>query len=294
MRYVTRKAYFSLPRANNIDALPVSYTYERAPHGVNLFVYFRPQQNYTIQIVGNTYVNMVDLNQDLEICTADLGVPIQSQPGTFTLIQFQLVVNGVDLQGTYSAITGTFDYTAIEALVNYINTSTQDNTGDTPLIPGVYAVMQGDHFVLKSDYAGTIQISTRGIRGESENLIITESSDIITTETDSNLITETALAPASLTFTNFPLNQGLFINTYYAMDRFYLDFWMYSLADRICQMFDFATPDNVTNQLNIYRQRLIKDAETVDLSANRISTLGRAVGINYAQANIGRGFTTSN
>jgi len=261
MKYISRKAYFGLPRANNISALPLSYTYERAPHGVNLFVYFYPQEPYVIQIVGNMYVNFADLNQDLHAATANLGDSIQSNATTFTLLERQLVINDVDLQGTYTTVGGT---AAIQALVNYINTGTVDGTGTTPLIQYVTASIQGTQFTLQSEYGPNIQVKTNGI-----------------------------VAANSLNFSNFPLDQGVYINTYYAMDGFWTDFWMYSLADRICQMFNMETPDRVTNQLNIYRQRLIKDAETVDLSGRRISVLGRAVGINYAAANIGRGFTTS-
>lgn len=292
MKYITRKQYFSLPRANNINALPLSYTYERAPHGINLFVYFRPQQDYVIQIVGNMYQNIVNLNQDLQLCVADLGVPILSQESTFTLAPFQFVVNGVDLQGTYSDTPSPFEFTAIQCLVNYINTGTQDGTGSTPLIQHVWAEIQGERFVLLSKYGGTIQITTKGVNSTDPNYIITEDGQIIVTEDGSPLVMEESLG--NLTFECFPLDQGLFINEYHAWDQFWINYWEYSLADRICQKFDFVTPENVTNQLNIYRQRLIKDAEAVDLAANRISILGRAVGINYAQANIGRGFTTSN
>jgi hypothetical protein len=397
MKYITRKAYFNLPRANNISALPLSYTYERAPHGVNLFSYFYPQEPYVIQIVGNMYVNLVNLNQDLHVATADLGFPIMSLDDNFTLFQGQLTVNGIDLKGTYNAINNPpIDYlitengsllldeggfpitteagyinisflpfTAIEVFANYINTGTYDGSGDQPLIPNVIAVVQGNRFLLQSAYGDSIQITSNG-RNFATDYLVTENNVIIFSETDGamvpenyaqkhnneiapyefkpchdechcarctqynqygqcnayngdlpspypavtnpdqnqyNLFTQSGRLPqnppvpsfnfGNINFTDFPLDQGYLLNTYYAMDQFWIDFWMYSLADRIDQMFDMETPQRVVDQLNIYRQRLIKDAETVDLSAKTISTLGHAVGINYAAANMGRGFTTS-
>lgn len=297
MKFITRKKYFGLPRANNISALPLSYTYERAPRGVNLFCYFYPQEPYVIQIVGNMYLNATNMNQDLEIATANLGVPTLTQQDSFTLYEHQLVVNGVDLQGTYDELRASSDpnaavlRTALESFVNYINTGIQDGTGSTPVIPQVTASIDGEEFILSGAYAPSIQIKTLGQIFSTADALITESGDPIVTESGDPIIDETSIG--QINFSNFPMNQGLFINTYYAWDTFYADFYMYQLADRICQMNDFVTPEHVTNQLNIYRQRLLKDAEAIDLAAEKISILGRAVGINYAQANIGRGFTTS-
>lgn len=124
MTFVDRIRYFQQPRANNINALPVSYTYERVYGGIRLWVYFWPQQPFLFNITGNFFMQNVALNQDLtsQIATANLGIPlVYGLPanlgagtilGSGILAAGEIVLNGVDLAGTYSTLS---------AFVNAIN-----------------------------------------------------------------------------------------------------------------------------------------------------------------------------
>jgi len=71
MSDLTRKEYFSTPRIDNLQALPFSYRYERVLGGCNLFLYFVPNQAYTIKIWGKFALSDVTLEQDLSL-TYDL------------------------------------------------------------------------------------------------------------------------------------------------------------------------------------------------------------------------------
>lgn len=147
MNYVDRNKYFSAPRANNINALPVSYTYERVKGGANIWVYFWPQQPFLFNITGNFFIDSVSLNQDLQskITTANLGIPTVGGTGAITI--GNLVVNGVDLSGTYATVT---------ALATYINTG---------VIPNVTASIVNFEFILSSVNGTTISIVTNGTEG---------------------------------------------------------------------------------------------------------------------------------
>jgi len=145
MNYVDRIKYFGSPRANNINALPVSYTYERVPGGCNIWVYFWPQQAFEFNVTGNFFIDSVTLNQDLQskVTTANLGVASVVLPGTISA--GQLVVNGVDLAGTYADAL---------ALATYINTG---------IVVNVTASLINFEFVLSSVSGKTITIVTSGI-----------------------------------------------------------------------------------------------------------------------------------
>ena len=115
MTYVDRVRYFQQPRANNINALPVSYTYERVYGGIKLWVYFWPQQPYLFNITGNFFMQNVALNQDLtaQLATVNFGTAyvvgavLNLGPctilGTGVLAANEVVINGVDLAGAYAS-----------------------------------------------------------------------------------------------------------------------------------------------------------------------------------------------
>jgi len=250
MQYVDRIRYFGSPRANNINALPVSYTYERVPGGCNIWVYFWPQQAFEFNVTGNFFIESVTLNQDLQskITTANLGVATVVTPGTISA--GQLVVNGIDLAGTYATASD---------LATYINTG---------VIPYVAANINNFEFVFQSVLGKTISIVTSGILN--------------------------APVLGQITFKDFSLQDGYFSQNFYAMvfDAFYTNYLEYQLAERICQKLNFAVPDGVKEQLARYKLQINKMAEPLDLRYQKISVLGDIRGINYAQANIGRGYTT--
>ena len=160
MQYVDRIKYFGQPRANNINGLPVSYTYERQYNGTRIWVYFWPQQAYVVNITGNFILNDVTLNQDLSspITTVNLGNPTVYGSGTFAAGQF--VVNGVDLAGTYATAA---------ALASYINGG---------IVPFVGATVQNYQFKLISSTGVGITISTLGTEGTSDSITFANFSTI--------------------------------------------------------------------------------------------------------------------
>jgi hypothetical protein len=138
MRNIDRKVYFGTSRANNINSLPYNWHLERCFGGANIYLYFFPQTNYPIEAWGTFRLTSVALNQDLNSSTASANLGVASVAGIYNftnanlgnmtivgggvLAAGELVVDGVDLAGTY---------TSINAFVNYINT--------TGVIPNVTA-----------------------------------------------------------------------------------------------------------------------------------------------------------
>lgn len=60
-----RVTYFGSGRIENIESLPFSWHIERTLNGSNLFIYFLPNINYPLQILGKFQLAQVSLNQDL-------------------------------------------------------------------------------------------------------------------------------------------------------------------------------------------------------------------------------------
>lgn len=146
MRYVDRVKYFGQPRANNINSLPVSYTYERVFGGAKVWVYFWPDKPYVFNITGNFFMPPVSLNQDLTLQTANANLGLCTVIGTGTLAAGEFVVNGVDLAGSYANAA---------ALKTYINTG---------VVAHVTASIVGNNqFTLSSSLVGAnITISSLG------------------------------------------------------------------------------------------------------------------------------------
>lgn len=146
MVYTKRNQYFGGPRVENITTLLYEWYFERQVGGGNLYIYFKPNKAYPIEIHGIFGLNNVALNQDLlaNVTTYDLGVP--KIYGDASLIQGQLVVNNFDLMGAYSNIG---------SLINYINSG---------IIPGVSASLVVNDFVLLSttEPPVPIYVSTTG------------------------------------------------------------------------------------------------------------------------------------
>jgi len=66
MSAVGRRDYFGNSRANNINALPLTYHVEREKGGSRIYVYFSPDSNYPLHIVGRYGLDEVDsLAEDL-------------------------------------------------------------------------------------------------------------------------------------------------------------------------------------------------------------------------------------
>lgn len=71
IRYQTqeqqRNQYFGWARAEDIESLPLSWHYERTLNGANLYVYFKPNTDYPMQIWGKFNLASVTLEQDLSL-----------------------------------------------------------------------------------------------------------------------------------------------------------------------------------------------------------------------------------
>ncbi len=71
VRYQTenraRREYFGSSRADNIQSLPGSWHMERCFGGANLYIYFKPNQNFPLTIWGQFRLQQVAINQDLSL-----------------------------------------------------------------------------------------------------------------------------------------------------------------------------------------------------------------------------------
>ena len=65
MMELDRKRYFGSSRIDNITSLPYSYRCERTLDGMNIFLYFLPDQAYVMKLIGRFGLMNVSLNQDL-------------------------------------------------------------------------------------------------------------------------------------------------------------------------------------------------------------------------------------
>lgn len=65
MKYEKRNAYFGASRVENITTLPFEWYFERQFGGGNLYIYFKPDKNYPMEIHGVFRLDTVSLGQDL-------------------------------------------------------------------------------------------------------------------------------------------------------------------------------------------------------------------------------------
>jgi hypothetical protein len=55
----TRSQYFSGPRVNNVNSLPLSWRSERVKGGMNIYAYFTPDQAYPFSIIGKYALSQI-------------------------------------------------------------------------------------------------------------------------------------------------------------------------------------------------------------------------------------------
>lgn len=67
MKYDKRNNYFGASRVENIQTLPFEWYFERQFGGGNLYIYFKPDQNYSMEIHGVFNLSTVALGQDLSL-----------------------------------------------------------------------------------------------------------------------------------------------------------------------------------------------------------------------------------
>ena len=65
MESVSRTNYYGSARVDNISTLPFSWNYNRGQGGGNLALYFKPDQNYPLKMMGKVFLTDVSLNTDL-------------------------------------------------------------------------------------------------------------------------------------------------------------------------------------------------------------------------------------
>lgn len=84
------------------------------------------------------------------------------------------------------------------------------------------------------------------------------------------------------------LNQDLELT----VPRFYINYLKYALAQRLCDNFGYDVPSRIAQQLEEYELQIAKKSGPLDLKMKKLSTLdGLATGLNYAQVNLGKGWT---
>jgi hypothetical protein len=135
--------YFGSSRIETISSLPYKWHFERQTGGGNLYIYFKPDRNYPMEVHGVFDLNSVTEFQDLMAIESKADLGVSTVAGTGELAPGQLVVNDVDLAGTYATIND---------LVNYINTG---------VVPGVTASLSVNNFILKSETQPPVPIYVR-------------------------------------------------------------------------------------------------------------------------------------
>ena len=83
------------------------------------------------------------------------------------------------------------------------------------------------------------------------------------------------------------INQDLSLT----LDRFYINYLRYDLAVRLCAEYNYSVPPSVQKALDRYEESISKKSGPIDLQLQKLSSLQRRGGINYAQVNIGKGWT---
>lgn len=148
-------------------------------------------------------------------------------------------------------------YANIASFITYINTN---------VVPGVSASLINNQLILNSYTEDSINIVTAGSGGT------------------------TTISFVNFSTTNGPLNQTF---TPMVLDQYYINYLQYRLADLLCIAYNFATPQNLRDKLDAYISVLSKKSSPIDMSIGKISTLGKLDFINYAQVNLGHGWTVA-
>lgn len=82
------------------------------------------------------------------------------------------------------------------------------------------------------------------------------------------------------------INQDLSLT----LDRFYINYLKFDLANRICAEYNYSVPPGVAKALAKYEDNISKRSGPIDLRLVKLSSLQRRGGINYGQVNLGHGW----
>lgn len=88
--------------------------------------------------------------------------------------------------------------------------------------------------------------------------------------------------------TEVTLNQDMAL----VYDQFYLEYLRYALAKFFCNEYSIAFAPEKEKMLQIYEKKLL-DVSVPDLTQQKMNFINTGYCINYAQANIGKGWTSS-
>lgn len=75
------------------------------------------------------------------------------------------------------------------------------------------------------------------------------------------------------------------------LERFYITYLRYALAERICAENQYDVPVYVEKELEKYQAFIAKRSRVLDLRMKKLSTLQNRITNNYAYINLGHGFT---
>ena len=100
--------------------------------------------------------------------------------------------------------------------------------------------------------------------------------------------------PTTVQFSNFNTVSGNGEDQIYyplGLDQFYISYLKYRLAERLCIEYDYTVPAGVSKILEEMQEQISKRSQQIDLKNSIISTLGTMTSLNYAQVNLGRGWS---
>jgi hypothetical protein len=252
-------------------------------------VRYQMREVHRIQFRGSPRadINSLPFNWNLERCTGGALISLYFFPdrnyplelwGLFRLPQLTF---NQDLQNSTATanlgicnVTGTGTLSSGQFLINNVNIVNlsfanpaalvaQINTG---IVPNVTASIETGDFILTCTQGPGITVFTDG------------TADPLNSVSFSNF--STISSPNTLNFNTFSL------------DQFYISYLKFCLADRLCSEYNFIAPPGVVKQLEQYQRWISKRSGGMDLTTQLTSTLSSSNPINYAQANIGKGWTT--
>ena len=171
-----------------------------------------------------------------------------------------------------------------------------------PIIIGAGTLTPGNLVINGVDCAGTYATSIALVNFINANVpFVTANIDVtqrfvITSVAGTNLhITTTGNNPPGncVTFSSFSTINGPLDQTFMPMvlDKYYINYLQYRLAERLCAAYNFILPPGPAKLLLEYQQMIAKRSSPLDLTQNKISTLTTGNSINYAQVNLGKGWT---
>lgn len=67
MDFATRRTYFGTGRVDNISTLPFNWTFNRSKGGGTLYMYFLPQSDFPIKLMGKFGLQNVTLDTDMSL-----------------------------------------------------------------------------------------------------------------------------------------------------------------------------------------------------------------------------------